>query len=309
MFKSKEDNDLHIQCPVCEWNPDGEKHWACSCGYKWNTFETTGKCPKCNTQWKKTSCPGCGKSTPHSAWYKTQSEIESLESSGDQNLRKKKKRLEKRLIDYGIKNYRISYLPALDYSAETFHSEYNAGCRMMILYAVSFAVHNLDERNEIVQWLKEERIWSKVSPIEKDFLIDLNPDEETLMDLSWRIESALTLGWCLKKIQSLPKLDSDEIDNEIEELQNNIPEIGESLMQFLTQLEFRSLEEIHEENLLNEIATTYFRDLFFNGKKDETRINRFTSFERHKVLNWLRANNSNNAEVTGELWDNTDTST
>jgi hypothetical protein len=74
-------------------------------------------------------------------------------------------------------------------------------------------------------------------------------------------------------------------------------------------LEYRSLDEIYEENLLNELATSYFRDLLFNGKEDATTINRAISFERHKTLNWLRTFYEGDDEVTGELWDDVDTST
>lgn len=309
MFWKKKQSNIIIQCPVCEWNPDGEKHWACSCGHKWNTFKTKGKCPECNTQWKNTRCPGCGKSTPHSEWYMTKEEIDLIESSGSQILRAKKKSLESRLMDYGIKNYRVSHLPYLDCSNEKFQSEYEAGCRMMILYAISYAVHNLDERDNIIEWFKDEKIWAKVSPMEKDFLTNLKPDENTLMDLSWRIESALTLGWCLQKVKYLPNLDNDNNEKEIEEFQQNVPDLGDSLMYFLTELEYRDINEIYEENLVNELATTYFRDLMFNGKKDETRINRFISFERHQVLNWLRTQYADGSETTGELWDEIDTST
>lgn len=308
-FWKKKQKDLIIQCSSCEWNPDGKKHWACSCEYKWDTFKTKGKCPKCKTQWEDTRCPACGKSTPHSNWYKTKEEIDLIESSGDQILRAKKKNLESRLINYGIKNYRVSHLPYLDHSNEIFQSEYDAGCRMMILYTISFAVNNLHERRNIVDWFKEEKVWNKVSPNEKDFLIDSEPDENTLMDLSWRIESALTLGWCLKKVKKLPRLDQENNENEIEEFQQNVPEIGDSLMLFLKQLEYRDFNEIYEENLLNELATTYFRDLMFNGEKDQTKINRLTSYERHQVLNWLRTRSTDDSEITGELWDLTDTST
>lgn len=78
---------------------------------------------------------------------------------------------------------------------------------------------------------------------------------------------------------------------------------------FLSQLKYRNFEEVYEENLLNELITSYFRDLMFNGNNDLTRINRSVSFERHKVLNWLRTYFEEEAEVSGELWDNTDTST
>ncbi len=303
MFWKKKKDNITIQCSICEWNPDGEKHWACSCGHVWNTFKTKGKCPKCKTQWEKTWCPGCGKSTPHKDWYKTPEDIEKIENSGNKELRAKKKSLESRLINYGIYNYRISHLEYLDHTKESFQTPYEAGCRMMILYAIGYSVHNLDERSEIINWFKEENIWDKISLNEKEYLNDSNPNEDLLMDLSWRIESALTLGWCLNKVESLPKLDNDDNEKAIEAFQQNIPDIGDSLMLFLTQLEFRNIDEIYEENLLNEMATTYFRDLMFNGKKDKTKINRYTSYERHQVLNWLR-------QFMGiEAWDDTDTST
>ncbi|MDC8004806.1 DUF4272 domain-containing protein [Aureisphaera galaxeae] len=302
-FRKKKKNNLVIQCTVCEWRPDGGKYWACNCGHVWNTFKSHGKCPKCETQYVKTWCPGCGKSTPHKDWYKTPEEIIAIEDSGDPILRKRKKSLESRLIGYGIKNYRVSHLGYLNYSPDSFQTPYEAGCRMMILYAISHAVHSLEDRPEIIQWLKEEMIWDRVSQSEKAFLEDPNPEEEILMDLSWRIESALTLGWCLNKVETLPKLDAKHNEGVFEELQRNIPEIGDSLMLFLTNLEFRNTEEILEENLVNELATTYFRDLFLNGQKDQTKINRSTSYERHQVLNWLRQ------FMDIEEWDETDTST
>ncbi|MCR6642006.1 MAG: hypothetical protein NVV82_24225 [Sporocytophaga sp.] len=90
LFWNKKKDDLIIQCSVCEWRPDGEIHWACSCGHRWNTFKTKGKCPGCKKQWENTRCPGCGKSTPHKDWYKTKEEVEKLESTGDLVLRREK---------------------------------------------------------------------------------------------------------------------------------------------------------------------------------------------------------------------------
>lgn len=298
-----------IQCPVCEWQPDGNKHWACSCGHRWNTFKTKAQCPKCKTEWANTHCPGCRKSSPHVDWYKTPKEIEAIENSENQKLRAKKKSLESRLIKYGIKNYRVSHLPYLDHNQEKFQSEYDVGCRMIILFAISHAAFNLDDRDDIIDWFKDEKIWKKVSSTEKAFLQDLIPEENMRIELSWRIESALTLGWCLKKVNLLPPLNARNNQKSIDQLINNIPDIGDPVTSFLSELEYRNFDEIYEENLLNEMATTYFRDLIFNGKKDETKIDRNTSFERHQVLNWLRISYGVDEEITGELWDDVDTST
>lgn len=302
-FWKKKKEDKIIQCSSCEWSPDGDKHWSCSCGHLWNTFTTKGKCPNCGTQWKDTWCPACGKTTAHKDWYKTKAEIEQLENTGDKILRAKKKSLESKLIDYGIKNHRVSYLPYLDHTKENFHSSYEAGCRMMILYAIGLSVQHLEERKNIIQWFKDEKIWDRVSPDEKTYLKNPNPSEDMLMDLSWRLEGALSLGWCLQQIDTLPRLDDDDDHTAIQQFQENIPQVGETLHPFLSTIKLRDLGEIYEENLLNELATTYFRNLMFNGKEDQTQINRHTSFERHKTLNWLR-------QFMGiEDWDDTDTST
>lgn len=302
-FWNKKTNDKIIMCTICEWNPDGEAHWACSCGHSWNTFDTKGKCPKCKIQWEVTFCPGCGQTTPHKDWYKTKEEYAEIERSGNQEIRAKKKRLESRLIEYGIKNHRVSHLPYLDHTKEVFQSTYEAGCRMMILYSIGYAVHTLEDRPQIIEWLKAENIWERVSPIEKDFFKNPSPEENLLTGLSWRIEGSMTLGWCLNKLPKLPRLDVEDNDAEIDLFQNEIPGIGDKLTSFLTNLEFRDLAEIYEENLLNELATTYFRDLMFNGKKDNTQINRLVSFERHKTLNWLRT------FMGIAEWDKIDTST
>ncbi|WP_081670900.1 DUF4272 domain-containing protein [Sporocytophaga myxococcoides] len=230
-----------------------------------------------------------------------------METTGDLVLRRKKKSLESRLIDYGIKNYRVSHLEYLDHSKEKFQTAYDAGCRMIILYAIAYLVHNLDERPAFIDWFKTEKIWEKVSPKEMEFLMNPSPEERMLLDLSWCIEGAITLAWCLKKVEVLPRLNDE--NNVVEESQQNLPELGDSLILFLSRVEYRNLEDVYEENLFNEIATTYFRDLLFNGKKDTTRINRSVSYERHKVLNWLRTYYEEGGEVTGELWDETDTST
>ena len=68
--------EYDVVCPKCEWKPDGNAHWECSCGIIWNTFDTGGKCPGCGKGWKDTQCPGpgdpggCGGWSPHIDWYR-----------------------------------------------------------------------------------------------------------------------------------------------------------------------------------------------------------------------------------------------
>lgn len=67
---------IEISCPKCNWKPGSEDNWICECGHIWNTFETSGKCPKCQKVWTETQCPdpeeagGCGSWSKHLDWYK-----------------------------------------------------------------------------------------------------------------------------------------------------------------------------------------------------------------------------------------------
>ncbi|MDP2386614.1 MAG: DUF4272 domain-containing protein [Bacteroidota bacterium] len=292
-----------IECPVCEWPPDGEEHWQCTCGHAWNTFDTKGKCPSCNFQWEETYCPACGQTSPHNDWYSGAMKPGTDDGPETIHLKIKKKKLEARLISLGIKNYRIGHLPYLDHTKEEFQNPYDVGCRLVILSAISYSVHKLENRLKIIHWLKIEELWDKVSEKEKEFFTDQQPTEETRIALSWRLESALVLGWALDLIDNIHSIDNEGTDDEINTFMNYVPELGESTKEFLSNVSYRSLEEIYEENLLNEMATTYFRDLLFNGKEDETQINRAVSFERHYSLNWVR-------KFSGiSEWDETDTST
>jgi hypothetical protein len=124
-----------------------------------------------------------------------------------------------------------------------------------------------------------------------------------LARLSWSVEAALVLGWTVNLVGSLPDLDRSSTDEEMDAFFSAIPELGDELSEFLSQLSYRDPGQIYEENLLNELVTSYFRDLLFSGGEDGTNINRAVSFERHRALNWVR-------QFSGiRDWDDTDTST
>ncbi len=66
-------DNIRIRCPKCEWQPDHQARWQCTCKHIWNTFETGGRCPKCGIVWEDTQClrsrGGCAQWSPHLDWY------------------------------------------------------------------------------------------------------------------------------------------------------------------------------------------------------------------------------------------------
>ena len=75
-----DDGEKRIRCPRCQWRPTPSSRWSClgggtpeasfeGCGTVWNTFETGGRCPGCDHQWRWTSCLRCGEWSLHDDWY------------------------------------------------------------------------------------------------------------------------------------------------------------------------------------------------------------------------------------------------
>ncbi len=66
-------DNIHIRCPKCKWEPDGQPYWQCTCNTNWNTFATGARCPKCRKVWEDSQCVkhagGCNKWSPHLDWY------------------------------------------------------------------------------------------------------------------------------------------------------------------------------------------------------------------------------------------------
>jgi hypothetical protein len=74
-------DNVRIRCPKCEWEPDGNPYWRCDCGFHWNTFATSGRCPQCRKVHEYTQCPsrpgGCSVWSPHLDWYEGLDDIVS----------------------------------------------------------------------------------------------------------------------------------------------------------------------------------------------------------------------------------------
>ncbi len=56
-------------CPLCKTPPPMGNFWRCGkCSQSFDTFETHGLCPHCNTEYSATSCPECGGMRPIVEW-------------------------------------------------------------------------------------------------------------------------------------------------------------------------------------------------------------------------------------------------
>ena len=215
-------------------------------------------------------------------------------------LLKRKEIIENRLISYGINN-KISHLPYLEFSEDDFQTPYEVGCRILVLWAVSYLSYNLDEKAKIENWLRSTVLWNKVSDHEKKLFTE-ELQQKHLISFSWNIEAVVVLCWALQLINDLPNLDGKNSAIPLDEIMDKLP-INENPDLFLSTLSYRSKEEIFIENITNEMITWHLRDNMLFNNKEQMKINPAISFERHYALNWVRQF----SEISD--WDETDTST
>ncbi len=60
---------IGLKCPSCGMAPPIGQYWGCAnCHQQFDTFESSGRCPHCNTQYGVTACLDCRRSTPQHEW-------------------------------------------------------------------------------------------------------------------------------------------------------------------------------------------------------------------------------------------------
>jgi len=221
----------------------------------------------------------------------------------NQQLHERKQRVEQRLKKYGISNTTIQYLPYLDFDPTAFQQPTTVAKRVIILFALSHGVDGLFARRKAKRWLIKEQLWDIATPDEQAFLSAIFPSQDDKMSYSWNIEAAMVLNWALNKTNHLSEIVEEIAQSNFQDFWDSVPAVGKSTQAYIENACYRPLEEIFEENIVNELATSYFRDLLFSNAPDTTTINRGVSFERHKALNWVR-------QFSGIAeWNETDTST
>jgi hypothetical protein len=170
--------------------------------------------------------------------------------------------------------------------------------RVQVLVGV-FQAATGRRKEEIIQILKENHLWSEVTDLEKKFLETTDDDSKFIsMQYSWRAEAVYILLWALNRfeMQELPK-------NE-----ENLDQIREILKEndFLSKIDtkdvqFRSINEIY--NILDKVYKIDWeiRDAYINKKEPPNDYHPSIIYEWHYALNWLTK--------PDEEWDYTTTDT
>jgi hypothetical protein len=155
--------------------------------------------------------------------------------------------------------------------------------RLLVLAAVSGVAAGLD-REAIVDWLRQEGLWSAASPAERRFLDNPQPAERDTVYFSWQMEAVYALGWALGLI---PALDPPVEQASIGDILEQVPGPGDAVAGFLAARALRPAADIHAAAQAALDAHALCRAARRRGEPERHGYDIEVAQERHRALNWL----------------------
>lgn len=188
----------------------------------------------------------------------------------------------------------IEHLPTIEEESETvLRTAQEIAERIIILSYLCYIGEVEEDKLDVVKYLKKEKLWDSVTPIEKkQFLTTSKFEQQELINISWKAECIWILLWTIKKIEVL-EMPTDEI--QIEDFIELLPDFMETTKHFIetSQLRYKS-EILDQSDLLYRLHWAAKND-----KSHELSINRSIIQERHYAINWVTCyENLNWDEIT-----------
>jgi Domain of unknown function (DUF4272) len=188
----------------------------------------------------------------------------------------------------------IEHLPTIEEESETeLRTSQEIAERIIILSYLCYIGEVEEDKPEVIKYLKKEKLWDAVSPMEKNlFLTTTKFEQQELINISWKAECIWILLWSIKKFEDL-ELPTDEI--QIGDFIELLPDFMENPNHFIETSQLRDKSEILDQS-----------DLLYrlhwaakNDKSHELPINRSMIQERHYAINWITCyENLNWDEIT-----------
>ncbi|MFN0055377.1 MAG: DUF4272 domain-containing protein [Planctomycetales bacterium] len=156
--------------------------------------------------------------------------------------------------------------------------------RAVILHGVVAAAYKVEAR-PIVEWLRNQRIWDSVTPLERDFLAGKDRSDAVCIPRQWKQEAVWTLLWMIGKVESLGlpthNCDTARLVDEI------IPPLGDDLEPFITQSRLRAHGELVAEDLRTYNLWCYARAAMRRNEPLPTDLNLAVLRERRYAFEWM----------------------
>ena len=177
----------------------------------------------------------------------------------------------------------IDHLPLIEEDQEAkIRTPQEIAKRVLVLTYLNYVSEEPNDREEVINFLKEQKLWDTVSNDEKD-LFSKELSNQEYIDISWRSEAIWLLLWVINKVDKLD-LPTHEVD--ISKILELLPEFMTDTKDFVGSATNKSVSEILD------LSDLTYR-LHWAAKHTELNsletldINSSIIQERHYAINWV----------------------
>ncbi len=140
------------------------------------------------------------------------------------------------------------------------------------------------DRQAVLEWLTEEKLWDALSPIEKAFVDTASPSEKQMINASWWSERLIVLLWALKLADALPPPNEQFKESFLDLLP---PFSGVSVSQFIRDAKLRPNKELRDMQAKILRFHWQARDDRLHGRTRYPTVDMEIIQERHHAINWV----------------------
>lgn len=179
----------------------------------------------------------------------------------------------------------IDHLPLIEEESEVkIRTAQEITERVLILVYLAYVSEVPDERENVIEFLKTNLLWDKVSPDEKELFQKEELTSQESANISWRSEGVWLLLWTINKVDKL-ELPIEQV--EIPEIVSRLPKFLTDPSEFIKCAIIRPTTEILDQSDLIYRLHWATRNANLSSQPMPANLNLSIIMERHYAINWV----------------------
>jgi len=179
----------------------------------------------------------------------------------------------------------IDHLPLIEEESEVkIRDAKEIAERILILVYLAYVSEVPGERENVIDFLKANLLWDKVSPEEKEIFQKEELTDQEIANVSWRSEAVWLLLWTINRVDKL-ELPTDQI--EISEIVSRLPKFLTDTKEFIETAIVRPTTEILDVSDLIYRLHWATRNADLNNQPIPANLDLSIIMERHYAINWV----------------------
>ncbi len=217
-------------------------------------------------------------------------------NSNPKTALKRKKETEKFLKSINVPF--IEHLPMIEDENEArIRKPEEIAERILVLTYLNYIAEEPDSKIEVIEFLKSNGLWKKISPEEKLLFKSKELTEQEHINISWRSEAIWVLLWAINKVEEI-ELPIEQV--EIMDIVSKLPKFMSNPKEYIKSATIRTTSEILDFSDLTYRIHWATRNAELNNEKS-LEFHPSIVMERHYAINWVT--------FYAEEWDEISTDT